>query len=179
MNVILKSKKLLLFLNKLLKYNTVVLVDGTFHYNEEPVQFTEELFIEDIRITLIEISKQDFQSRNGVNVLINSANGKYYLVTFEMKFTDEEGLKPYDFEFVRRGGPPDSYIIQLDLKNEAIGMSGDMELRLMFRGRESYSLFTTKVGEIYDMYFYTYDVQLNGEDVELIAFPEKLSFDED
>jgi len=158
-----------------------------YFYNNESIKFmeesdiysTQELYIEEIKLEFNEITTQEFNESNNINVMENYVNKKVYCVTFLLRFNVEDELRHYDFESIPAGGGiPNSYAIRVEFVNDEIDVTGSFELRLFFYNINKYSGYRNPV-DVLEIRHNTKNDELKNLikwDIESLEFKTVLSF---
>lgn len=127
------------------KEDRYTFTNSIYSYNGDSVLFYDQLYIDDINMTLIEISKEEYLLRNNENVIQNQVDLKCYEVNFNLKFNDEELASQYSFSYLGEiNDRSDGYKILLNLDNENKNLKADLTIILHFFGTIGGS---TTVGE--------------------------------
>lgn len=117
------------------KSDKYIFLDSTFNYVGDPVNFYDNIYIEDFQISLSEISEEEFNSSDNENVIRNHLNLECYEVNITLKFTGEDSGSQYSFDYLgKMGDRSDGYQILLKLNNESLDLDADLTIILQFLG---------------------------------------------
>lgn len=117
------------------KSDKYIFTDSTFNYVGDPVNFYDNIYIENFQIALSEISEDEYISSNNENVIRNHLNSKCYEVNITLKFSGEDSGSRYSFDYIgKMGDRSDGYQILLKLNNESKDLDADLTIILQFLG---------------------------------------------
>jgi len=110
-------------------------VSGEYEYTGDSVEFYDSLSIEFVKVTLVQITEDEYLDRDSVNVIQNGYNDEYFGLTLEIRFANETNSSSYPVEFVGKiGNRSDSYEFILTLENESIDIEANLHLIIEFLG---------------------------------------------
>ena len=147
---------------------------GTFEYQDEPINFFDDLSIDEFTITLTEITKDEFRNSENTNVLINHKNDLTYRANISFKYTIEEESQIYNFKYLGKIHGANSYRMKLYIDNDAVGISGEVTITMYFNADLDES--TCKFAKT--VYIRIDGNKINGEVSNILfkSFPHELKY---
>lgn len=155
----------------------LIFIEGYFH-QESSVQFTNYIYIDEIKLEFTEISNEEYEDSDGINVLKNHKNNIMYRVIFSLRFDTEDELKNYDFEYLGKvPGYTDTYKIVLDLNNENIDLHGTITLSLDFFSAIGSTEETINIAGRLWIRIMAYDLKDSIQtEIVVLSFPRNLEY---
>lgn len=153
----------------------LVFAEG-FYYQNESIQFTDSVNIDEIKLEFAEITSDEYEDSNRINVLKNHNNSKAYRVIFSLRFDSEEELKNYDFEYIGKAGHSDTYKIIVDFNNDYLAIYGYLTLSLDFRNAISNDLGVDIAGRLSIKVVDNALVDLAQNEIVITSFPGNLEY---
>ncbi len=115
------------------KSDRLVLKEGVYEYVGDNIQYDDSNSITSIKITFIEISKNDYDNSNSINVIPSPLDEKYYSINFEVMFNNELNYNQYQIEYVEEvGNIPDAFKMKLLIKDDEKSIDDVLSLVFIF-----------------------------------------------